>query len=245
MTSITGQIEVWWAGLGLAGVVIIFVLGIFADETVRGIYHWLFDRRWTHFWRWVRVRRAVDIPIEVRQTFQVAVDQEEGRGELGSFRERLAHALLNDFDQVARPGESVLEARSKRSNDFTIRADIVEDAGRRDSVNVTVTTKAKVTFGGISDCVTQAIVELQKAGLALSQASGGLAPKPGGTGVTLTVKINKPPEILETLRQFKISNFEGRADDLSIEFGTDHATFVGEPGQEMTKAVRDVVTWYY
>jgi hypothetical protein len=247
MNSVVTQLENWWIGLGVLSGVTLFVLGIFADETLRGVYHWLFDRRITHFWRVIKLRAVTDIPLEVRQTFVLRVPDRisEETDVLTSLRDTVGRGLWTEFDQIEPRGHSILEARSKRSPDFLVRLDIVLHPGQVLRANVTATVSSKVPYPGISDGITQSIVEIAKVEHDLTGACGGMAPTPESRGVTLTVRISKPPDILETLRQFSISSFEGRSDGLSVDFARDHATFVGEPGRELARAVRDVVTWYY
>ncbi len=75
MSSIVSGLDSWYLGLGVVGGLILFAVGVLADETLRGVYHWVFDRRLTHLWRKLRLRRTTEIPMEVRQSF--AMDMPE------------------------------------------------------------------------------------------------------------------------------------------------------------------------
>ncbi len=104
-------------------------------------------------------------------------------------------ALWEGFDRVEKRGESVILARSKRSEDFAVEFDLVPDRGASTSATFTVKVSAKVPYLSLAESITQSIVELEVGSRAISIVSGGMAPIPNEKGVTLTVRINKPPEV--------------------------------------------------
>ncbi len=247
MSPSVADLEAWYVGLGILGTFLLFALGILADETLRGIYHWLFDRRLASLWRKLLLRRTKDIQMEVRQTLTLARPEElsESSAQISETRDAISTAMWADFDLVEKRGDSIIVARSKRSEDFSVDLDVLPSGTDPTRVAATVKVVAKVPYNSIAESITQAVVELQLASRALAAAAGGMAPDPNRNGITLTVKISKPPEVLEILREFKISNVEGNANVFEVELGSDHATFKGEAGRELAKAVKDVVTWYY
>jgi len=247
MSAVWGPLA-YILSLGLLGAVVLFILGIAADELVRNALHRVFGRRFLYVGHviWLSLF-ARSIPVSLVRTFHVKLDNPDETDVGSKSRETfssVASGLSGKFDDVESKGESIIEARSPRDSSTNLRMDLSWSpvAGGID-LDIQVVISGKVPYWHMDRHIMGLKNEFDWVQAGLSDV--GPAPSYDPTHTALEVELRKPVDVVETLKRFEITSFQGRSAGFQIELDQKSVTFRGDFGAELAKAAGEVVTWYY
>lgn len=231
---------------GVILIIVLFIFGVIADEIVRQILHWILDSRVAYAGRYIRLYfGGREIPVEATKSVRLDLDEGEPAVGLRPILERISREISSQFDNPELVGNSSVRAASKHEPGATleIRASGNQTPADENQCVLAFSVTGKVPYKSLPDHVAGLFADLDRAvAPALSMPTIG---KPSSGASSLVFSIRNPPKVLDLFRKFNVAEVRGIGVGVQVALTGHELVVSGEMSSDMSRVIREAVTWYY
>jgi hypothetical protein len=232
--------------VGLLVVIGLFVLGVAADELVRQFLHWIMDSRLAYAGRYLRLYvRDREIPVEATKTVRLNLSTEGTDREMRQIRDRLRGSLSSEFDNVDLVGDWTLHGISRHEAEAVLDVRIAGNQTPASELEcvLSFTMTGRIPYRAFPDHLSGLFTDLERAVVPALTAS--TIAKYSAGAASLAFSIRTPPRVLDLFSKFKIAELRGVGDGVQIALTGKELTVTGDLSSDLSRIVRQAVTWYH